>query len=264
MNLFPDNFEEPSSSDKYMKLQDGENKLRIISQFLFGWEDWNSDKKPIRYEYTVIPPKPLDSLKPPSLFIAFVVWNYAEEKVQILCIKQATIRKKIRFLCDDTDWGSPFFYDIKIIKKGTGKETSYDINPLPHKELDPHIINACKNRPCKLEALIYNGDPFAKDWKDYTKYIFSKADLPDVKPAIEEIKVDMPVKQKISFDQLKELSDLLAQCDPEYHINIKKMLAVKPFYIEGFENITTDIYPKVLAGASKNAKEYAENPFTVF
>lgn len=81
-----------------------------------------------------------------------------EEQIQILHLSQVTIRNNIEALCHDTDWGAPFFYDIKIIKKGEGTGTEYVFNPLPHKPLASYIIEFFNKRPCYLEAIFDTAD----------------------------------------------------------------------------------------------------------
>src|ERR1700689_4101246 len=131
-NFLPENYEAPRAGGFYMKLQKGENKIRIMSQPILGWEDWTPDKKPIRYEMDKKPEKSFDPEKPAKHFWAVIVWNYKEEAIQILQINQAGVRKGIEMLCNDSDWGAPYFYDLKIIKTGEDKNTKYQVNPLPH------------------------------------------------------------------------------------------------------------------------------------
>lgn len=176
MNFLPKDYEAPKTASFYMKLQEGENKVRILSHPIVGWEDWQ-DKKPIRYRMNEKPLKSIDAKKPIKHFWAMIVWNYNEEQIQILQITQATLRRAIESLCNDKDWGSPFFYDIKIIKTGEGTDTEYVVNPVPHKETHSYIIDQFNNRPCYLDALFSNEDPFSDKWKIYTSGIFANNDL---------------------------------------------------------------------------------------
>lgn len=171
--FLPEGYQSPKLSNSYTKLQDGENKIRILTKPILGWEDWN-ENKPVRYRYENKPAKPFDSSKPIKHFWSFVVWNYNEEQIQILHITQATIRNSIEMLCNDNDWGAPFNYDIKIVKKGEGVKTEYAINPLPHKPINPYIIDCFKEKPCNLEAMYNNDDPFSSEWSHYTKGVFDE------------------------------------------------------------------------------------------
>jgi flagellar capping protein FliD len=47
-------------------------------------------------------------------FRAFVVWNYTDEKVQIMEITQNSIKNQIYKLANDEDFGDPKTYDLKI------------------------------------------------------------------------------------------------------------------------------------------------------
>lgn len=175
MSFLPKDYKSPTTNNHYMKIQEGENKFRILSKPIMGWEDWTLDKKPVRYALDKKPSKPLVDNKPIKHFWAFIVWNYNEEQIQILSITQATIRSCLESLCKDEDWGEPFHYDLKIIKKGEGTNTEYMINPLPKKPIHEYIIECFNAKPCNLDAIFTNEDPFAK-WSSYTPAFFSQVD----------------------------------------------------------------------------------------
>lgn len=181
MTFLPVDYKIPKANKGYMKIQEGENKIRILSKPILGWEDWN-DKKPIRFTMNN-KPVPLDSKKPLKHFWSFVCWNYLDKDIQILHLVQNSIKHKIQTLVDDPDWGSPYNYDIKIIRRGEGMETEYDVNPLPHKDLGQDIIQAFYLKPINLSALFHNVDPF--DVKDvderaYAQLEYKGAKLPQV------------------------------------------------------------------------------------
>jgi hypothetical protein len=182
MNSFlPKDYKSPNASDNYMKLEDGENKIRILSSPIMGWEDW-LDNKPVRYQMDSKPNSPASPDKPIRHFWSMIVWNYATESIQVLNIVQAKVRKGIESLCADPDWGSPFNYDVKIVRSGDGKLTTYSVIPCPKKDISPYLIEQFHAKPCNLEALFSNGDPFAT-WTKYTPGFF---DLQEVKIAAAE------------------------------------------------------------------------------
>lgn len=166
MNFLPEDYKAPNSSGFYTKLQDGENRIRILSKPVMGWEDW-IDKKPYRFRMDK-KPNANDPKQPVRHFWAFIVFNYTVEEIQIMEITQSTVRKSIEGLCRDADWGAPFHYDIKIIKTGQQKDTEYTVNPVPHKPIDDYIVQAFKERPINLEALFENKDPFSSEWANPT------------------------------------------------------------------------------------------------
>lgn len=158
-DFLPESYEVPKNEGRYLKLQKGENKFRILSRPIVGWEDWK-DKKPIRFRMNAKPDKSIDPKIPIRHFWAFVVWDYAESKIKILEITQKTIQGAIQSLSRDQDWGSPFEYDIKVIKTGENMETEYTVNPVPHKKIAAEIQEALIQTPVNLEALYDGGDPF--------------------------------------------------------------------------------------------------------
>ncbi len=205
MTFLPTDYKTPSSSNLYLKLQEGENKFRILSKPILGWEEWTLDKKPMRYTMEDKPSKPIAKDKPPKHFWAFIVYNYATDCVQIMQVTQNSIRKSIEALCRDTDWGDPYYYDIKITKSGSGMDTEYKVNPIPHKPIDGNILQAFKDQPIWLDAMFVNGDPFASDWKEYT---------PLAHEGTEKI-TSINSGNKVSADEAMELEKLILGCDPK-------------------------------------------------
>jgi hypothetical protein len=224
--FLPEGYQAPKSSNFYMKLQDGENKIRILTQPIFGWEDW-IENKPVRYRMEDKPKKSFDPKKPLRHFWSFVVWNYNEEQIQILHLTQATIRNNIEALCHDADWGAPFFYDIKIIKKGEGTNTEYLVNPLPHKPLHPSIVECFNERPCNLHAIFENADPFSPEWEgQYTSGIFNH--------------IDTEKQALVPKDEINKLKAILHDCKPEYYQNILNILASKG--IDKLEDLSPSLF----------------------
>lgn len=179
-SFLPENYEAPSAAGNYMKLQPGENKVRILSAPILGWEDWTLEKKPVRFRYDQKPTKSIDPARPVKHFWAMIVWNYREERIQILQVSQASIRNAIQSLYENEDWGAPYFYDIKITKKGEKVDTEYNVAPSPHKPVTEAIKQAFYDKPCNLEALFDGEDPFAITDKGHTWGIFDDKDAPEI------------------------------------------------------------------------------------
>lgn len=161
--FLPPDYEVPTSESGYMKFKQGENRFRVLDSAVMGTETWIDEdgaRKPLRFKIDQnIPAESIgDSLKH---FWAFPVWNYDAKKIQILQITQKGIQKSIRALTKDTDWGNPKGYDLVVTREGEGLDTEYQVNPKPHSELDPGIIQFYKDSNINLEALFTGDDPFA-------------------------------------------------------------------------------------------------------
>lgn len=159
-DFLPEGYEAPKGNSNYMKLQNGENKFRILSKPIIGWLDWK-ENKPLRFPMDKKPSAPIDPKRKVKHFWAFIVWNYNENKIQVLEITQSTIQSAITSLSKDPDWGSPFKYDIKVMRSGENMETEYQVNPVPHKKVSEEIQEAYMAQPINLEALFTGDDPFA-------------------------------------------------------------------------------------------------------
>lgn len=241
MTFLPPDYQAPKSSNNYMKLQDGENKIRILSQPIFGWEDW-VENKPVRYRFNQKPAKSNDPKKPIRHFWCFIVWNYQEERIQILNITQATIRSNIETLCKDADWGDPYFYDIKIIRKGEGTDTEYMVNPLPHRPATPRMIEAFKESPCHLDALFDNADPFSNEWPIYTQGIFDKKELP-------------VASDGLSDSQKQELQSVLKSCDGTFKIQLLKHVQRANPEVTSLEQIPASLFDRIKNAVTQKQTE---------
>ena len=159
-----------NSGGNYMKLQAGANQFRIVGsgddkpnpgfiQGMLGWAN-NDDgsRRPFRWKVDEAPPRNFD--EKPKEFIAMLVWNYKESRIQILELTQAGLKRELVTLARDEEWGDPRKYDISITKSGEKLETTYAMTPKPHKKRGDEINEAVKNLKVNLAALYSGGDPF--------------------------------------------------------------------------------------------------------
>src|SRR3990167_3551310 len=93
----PSDYEAPKGESNYLKFQKGENRFRILSSPIIGWEDWEN-KKPLRFTMGAKPDKPIDPACPIKHFWAMIIWNYTLNKIQILEITQKSIQGAIQQL----------------------------------------------------------------------------------------------------------------------------------------------------------------------
>lgn len=223
MEFLPTDYEAPKSPSAYMKLQDGENRIRFLSSPIIGWEDWK-DGKPVRFRRDQKPEKPIDPLKPVRHFWAMIVWNYNESKIQIYEITQASIRKSIEDLSRDADWGSPFFYDIKIHKKGKQKETEYSVTPVPKRDIEPRIREEFEKLPIDLTEMYSGGDPFQAPPGYRTNAFWQQPAQKAKEPP------QVPVQALCSADQVAELErqihKFISPNDPFWIDSLTKLFRV--------------------------------------
>ena len=147
------------SDKKYMKLKDGENRFRIVTDPISGWVDWK-DKKPYRYRLDDKPKASFDVAFPMKPFLACYVWDYEKKDLFILELTQVSILKALRSLCESEDWGEFTAYDIKIKREGAGQQVKYVVEPVPPKPMAPGISDALQSAPVRLEALYEGKDPW--------------------------------------------------------------------------------------------------------
>lgn len=157
MGFLPKNYETPSGSSDYFKLQDGKNRIRIMSEAIVGWEGWK-DNKPFRRKGIEknISEDEVDidqKYKKPKLnhIWAFIVWDYESESLKYFTLTQKTIMKAIDGLVNDEEWGDPEAYDIGIEKIVKGPQTSYAVNAYPPKKITPEIASAMRDTELDAE-----------------------------------------------------------------------------------------------------------------
>lgn len=168
INFFPESDYEIPETSNYMKFTEGDNKFRVLSSAITGWEYWNTENKPVRRKEgwdTVPDDIKVDKGQDTAIrhFWAFVVWNYKAKKIQILEITQKGIMKYIKSLVKNPKWGNPMGYDIIVNKTGSGFDTEYTYIADPHSPVDPKITEQFKKMNIDLDLLFVGGDPFKAD-----------------------------------------------------------------------------------------------------
>lgn len=165
MSFLPKNYEVPQGKSNYMKLESGQNKFRIVSDSIVGFEYWNTNNKPVRTK-TNPTEKPADvrlnddGSYTVKHFWAFAVINRWNNQIQVLELTQASIMRSLTSLIENADWGDPKGYDISIDRQGQKLDTKYTVQPSPHKPLTKEEQKMVDETPVNLEALFSGGDPF--------------------------------------------------------------------------------------------------------
>ena len=170
MSFLPNNYVVPKGSNNYMRWQDGENLIRILSNPVLGWEFWTDEtdeegkqvRKPHRvHDYESVPVTIVDEEgRGVKHFWAMIVWDYQDKKVKILEITQKGIQRAIQALEKSKGWGDPKNFDISVTKTGQKMETEYSVMPVPPKPLASEIRAAFNKTSIELEALYRGDDPF--------------------------------------------------------------------------------------------------------
>lgn len=166
-------FESPSG---YFKPQVGANKVRFITNPIYGWLAWDGeegDRTPVRTQLDDEPNKK-DYAKDnqPKKFMAAVIIDREDGQVKIWELTQRSIIKAIVALAGNLDWGKPFSYDINITKTGEALKTKYAVTPSPKKPLEKSLIAAAQEKPCNLDALYAGENPWEEEQDEYTEYQF--------------------------------------------------------------------------------------------
>ena len=180
MDFLPSDYNVPSAGSNYMKFKDGINQFRILTSPIIGWEWWvdaegeprgegakpQKGDKPMRIKMGGNPP--VEAGGSVKHFWAMVVYNYAENAIQILEITQKSVQQALKSIVNDKDWGDPKGangYDISVTRSGQMLETIYAVMPKKPTPLDPKIVEKFEEMDIDLEELFKGGDPFIKSDK---------------------------------------------------------------------------------------------------
>lgn len=176
MTFLPKGYKAPVSEGNYFKFKQGENRFRILSSAIVGFQHWTTDNKPVRTA-EALTERPANAKVDENgnfqkHFWAFVVYNYDAGKPQIMEITQKTIQQGIGALSDNSKWGDVKGYDIVVSRSGEGLETEYSVLPEPKSEAPKADISQIN-----LNALFRGEDPFASKG-EYPQEEIDPANIP--------------------------------------------------------------------------------------
>lgn len=173
MGFLPKDYKAPAGSSDYFKLIEGENKVRILTDPIIGWEGW-VDGKPFRrkgeeknIEDDEVEINKLSKKPAISPVWSMLVWDYEESKVKVWNLTQKTIMSPIVAMNEDKAWGDAKGYDI-VIERVDGNRVSYNVRPSPPKKLDKEIVSAV--RDTELDPENSFGEPDEREVKAKKKF----------------------------------------------------------------------------------------------
>lgn len=262
MNFLPSNYEAPSNNNGYMKIQKGENRIRILSAPILGWEDWTNDKKPVRFRLEAKPLAPIHPDRPVRHFWAMIVWDYACNAIKVLQVTQAGVRRSLEELSKNSDWGAPYHYDIKIVREGEEMKTKYTVMPIPHRPVTKDIEIAFHATPINLEALYENKDPFAPGQRSYTQGVFQMS--PNMVASNSVANSSTATAISITDAEAKAFSATLKQCSSEYQKGLISSLELMGFLC--IEDMTPEAFLRIMPVVKQKAidNQLANRSETVF
>lgn len=175
MSFLPDGYEPPKRGGAFMKLAIGENRIRILDSPLLGFVGWKTKqggkKSPVRKIEDKFAPGELDAGKQGQSkhFWAMPIWNYSDNRVQVMELTQATIQEAVKNLARNAKWGHPSRYDIVITASGEGMDRKYSIVPEPKEPLSEEATTAWAEVSAQgfdIKRLLTNGNPFGEGEDD--------------------------------------------------------------------------------------------------
>jgi hypothetical protein len=161
-NFLQEGYEVPTSGGGFTKMENGENRFRILSSPLLLWVEWR-DGKPFRHAYTGPDSRPAkgdgakDSVKHAW---GLKVWNYGTKKIEVFELDKQDIIGSLTSYAKNPKWGHPKQYDVVITKTGSGMDTEYSLVVEPKEEPTQEVYDAYTETPIDLSKLLTNESPF--------------------------------------------------------------------------------------------------------
>lgn len=161
--FIPTDYEAPTGGGGFTKLQNGDNKMRILSSPLMLWTVW-ADKKVNRILYKGAankPAKPAAENASVKHAWGLIIWNYATDAIEVFELDKQAIIGALTTYAKDPDWGHPKEYDVVINKSGSGMDTEYTFVAKPAKPVTEQVVEAYTANPIDLnQLLVEGGNPF--------------------------------------------------------------------------------------------------------
>lgn len=120
-------------ASKWMKLKEGANRIRIVSNAVGIWKAFDRETKTAQVYMTLEAAKTNKDAK--SRYV-FYVLDRADGGVKQLEVGVG-VAGELRALAVNDDWkfeGEMFPFDVTITRSGQGLETAYTVTPSPKKE----------------------------------------------------------------------------------------------------------------------------------
>jgi hypothetical protein len=194
-----DAYTPPSNGGGYSKIEQGDNKFRILSSPLMTWNIWSNGKcSRIPYNPDNKPSTPDGENAGVKHAWNMIVWNYQTEAIEIMELDKMTVIAPLLNHAKDEDWGHPKHYDIVITKSGSGKDgTKYALIAKPKKVVSDLIKEGYFATPIDLSEILKDGgNPFLSAPKSAVDIPLSsapKAEAPKAEaPKAEEPKEEAP------------------------------------------------------------------------
>jgi len=153
-DFLPKGYKPPKKPSSYMKFEEGQNKIRILTNPVIGYkyqdnrDEWNYSKEVPKIQAGDIKPDSYGNKRILHFWIMFV-FDYKENKVKTLELTQSSIQDAIMEFVENPDWGNPTEYDITVTRKEENI-TKYSIMPSPKKPITEEIKEELKELQGKV------------------------------------------------------------------------------------------------------------------
>lgn len=175
MNEFlPQGYKEPSESN-YMSFLDGENTFRILGSATLGWEYWtevfeDGEKKQRSHRVKTEAEIPMDEVVlnkfgnlAYTFFWIFPVYNFVDERLQLLQVTQKSIRDQMLGYIKNPKWGDPKEYSFVVTRLKESGKTKYSTIAEPKEPLDTEILKKYERMHIDMSAWMAGKDPFSSE-----------------------------------------------------------------------------------------------------
>ncbi len=179
---FPVDYNWPTKSADFFKLEPWENELRVLAEVVVGYEYWTAKNKPVRQKTRFDSTPWIKTNKDwsptyPKEVWALKIYDYKTKSVALWAIPQAWIKDDLWAYGNNSKlWGLGAM-DITVTKTGSWKETKYTLTPI-QTLLTDEVKKASKEIEIDLEA--YFDSPYEEEVNEVGDVKYSpEAPFPD-------------------------------------------------------------------------------------
>lgn len=163
MAFFTQNYERQSAAEgQYLRLAPNTTAtFRVITQPVEGLQIFDGNNRPHRWRIGEPAPSIVHELNErPKAFAAFGVWHYEDNAPKIYHLTTRGVLLDLANIAEIE--GSPFEYDIQVVRKGAGLDTKYYTKVTARGEASPEVKAAADAwaKTLNLDALFTGDNPF--------------------------------------------------------------------------------------------------------
>jgi len=161
------NKELDKSGSAFYELEQGQNEVRIVSDFVWGYKyDYanRAEAKEKKYPFYPVGSKEAKELSHKlTLVAAMVLFDYKSGDLKSFNIHQKKILNPMRAYVENDKYGDLTGYDIVISKTGEGRDVEYSVIANPPEAMGKEVKEALEGTTIKMDNVFNSESPIIRE-----------------------------------------------------------------------------------------------------